>query len=350
LVLEVEIDTLSRPHTSHDVIGNGMSLVVGVVGPELPDSFAENIVTSLRRMGHRAELLGSIYPFPGSAALSAGVDLARKVSRVDVRLQKRVVKRVRLLRPHLVINVEGAMLPETVEAIRSSGSSIVLWFPDHISNLGRLLMFVAPYNALFFKEPSLVDTAQRLMDTPVHYLPEACNPEWHRPVDGDEPSPYVVVAGSLYPWRVRLLERLIAEGVELRIFGSGLPRWLQSPQLEASFTGRYLSRLDKAREFRRAGVVLNSLHPSEIKGVNCRLFEAAGCGAALLSEWRDELPTFFEIDNEITTYGSFEELVAKIRWMLSHPAECRKRGDAASTRAHAEHNYENRLMRLIGAL
>src|SRR5918992_4970642 len=105
VVLEVEIDTLSRPHTSHDVIRNGMSLVVGVVGPELPDSFAENIVTSLRRMGHRAELLGSIYPFPGSAALSAGVDLARKVSRVDVRLQKRVVKRVRRLRPHLVINV-----------------------------------------------------------------------------------------------------------------------------------------------------------------------------------------------------------------------------------------------------
>jgi spore maturation protein CgeB len=345
------IDSLLEARGSNSAVGNREGMVVGVVGPESwPDSFAENIIASLRRMGHRADSLGSIYPFPGSAAMSAGVELLRKVSPIDVRLQERVVKRVRQLRPHLVISVEGTLLPETVGAIRSLGSSVVLWFPDHMSNLGRLLMFVSPYNALFFKEPTLVDIARRLMDIPVHYLPEACNPEWHRPVDGQSMSSYVVVAGNLYPWRVRLLERLVARGIELRIFGAGLPRWLRSPVLEASYTGRYIGRLEKATEFRSAGVVLNSLHPSEVRGVNCRLFEAAACGAALLSEWRDELPQFFRVEREITTYGSFDELVTKIEWMLAHPNECRKRGDAASVRAHSEHSYEKRLTALLGAL
>lgn len=323
---------------------------IGVVGPEDPDSFADNIVHSARRMGHDAHFLGPIYPGPNTSIGFVGMEMIRKFPKADSRLQRRLVKRVENLGPDLVVNVQQVMLPETVTHIKNLGAKTALWFPDCIKNLGRLMMFVSEYDGLFFKEPWIVRKATEVLGSPAFYLPEACNPEWHTPVTDDPVKPYVLVAGNLYPWRVRLLERLMERDIEVRIVGSGLPRWLDSPAVRRAYENRVVTRHEKAREFRIAGIVLNSLHPCEIEGLNCRLFEAAGCGAAVLTDWRSELPKYFETPGEVTSYTSFDTLVEAATWMLEHPAEARSRGDAAAKRANAEHTYEHRLEEMFDKL
>ena len=62
----------------------------------------------------------------------------------------------------------------------------------------------------------------------------------------------------------------------------------------AAHTGRYLAREEKARVFRSAAGVLNTMHLAEVNGVNARLFEAAGCGAAVLTEFRSTVPELFD--------------------------------------------------------
>ena len=148
------------------------------------------------------------------------------------------------------------------------------------------MMLLAPYDALFFKEPHLVERLRANLGLPVYYLPQGCNPRWHRPFVPAGTEPHLVIAGNMYPSRVRLIDRLIAKGIPLKLYGSGFPRWLGETQAREAHTGRCVFREDKARAFRSAAGVLNTMHPAEVAGVNSRLFEAAGCGAAVLTEFR----------------------------------------------------------------
>ena len=96
--------------------------------------------------------------------------------------------------------------------------------------------------------------------------------------------------------------------------------------------------------------MLNNLHPGEIAGVNCRLFEAAGCGAAVLTEFRPAVPDLFSIGQEVLTFRDFDEMVAQATRLLGEPGLSARLGDAAATRAHESHTYKRRLTTILGKL
>lgn len=322
----------------------------GVVGPQFPDSFADNIRQSLMAMGHSVAALGPAFPSSDVRAAAALVEIAQRMPRGRLLLQASLLRRVRQSGVDVVITVES-LLPQTVEEMRDIGLSVALWFPDAISNLASHAMFLAPYNAIFFKEPRLVERSQALLDVPVQYLPEACNPAWHRiPEQELSVEPYLLLAGNMYPFRAKLLERLARTGIPMRIFGPPWASWMQSSVLRSLHTGRYVAREEKARVFRSAGAVLNPLHPGEIDGVNCRLFEAAACGASVLTESRIALDGLFEVGDEVTAYSTFDELVDRAQWLLENVADGQRIGDAAAARAHREHTYAHRLPKIIDAL
>ncbi len=133
----------------------------------------------------------------------------------------------------------------------------------------------------------------------------------------------------MYPSRVRLLDRLIAKGIPLRLYGGGFPRWIGETPARAVHTGRYVAREEKARVFRSAAGVLNTMHPSEVNGVNARLFEAAGCGAAVLTEFRPTVPELFAVGKEILVFHDFDDLVEQAIRLLSERGLTAQLGDAA---------------------
>ena len=114
-------------------------------------------------------------------------------------------------------------MPGTVQLLKRAGMRVAFWFPDSVANMGRQFMLLAPYDAIFFKEPHIVNNLRATLDLPVYYLPECCNPRWHRPMVDAATEPYLVIAGNMYASRVRLLERLVAEGIPLRLYGGGFP-------------------------------------------------------------------------------------------------------------------------------
>ena len=214
---------------------------------------------------------------------------------------------------------------------------------------------LAGYDALFLKDSAVVERYRRLLGLNAHFLPEACNPRWHRPigaVTGPTDRPVVLVAGNVYATRFVLLRALAAAGVELAIYGPGWAEWLPPDErLSAAYTHRYLAREEKASAFRGAAVVLNSLASHEADGLNCRLFEAAACGAIVLTERRPRLEEFFEVPEEVSACSSFDELLDGVRRLASLEAEERARiGDAASERAHAERAYANRFEAMCAIL
>jgi spore maturation protein CgeB len=156
-------------------------------------------------------------------------------------------------------------------------------------------------------------------------------------------EPYLVIAGNMYTSRIRVLERLLAKGIPLRLYGPGFPRWVGPTPLRDVHAGRCVFREEKARIFRSAAAVLNTLHPAEVNGVNARLFEAAGCGAAVLTEYRPVLDDLFAIGHEVLAFRDFDELVHQAERLLGESGFTAQIGDAAARRAHRNHTYERRL-------
>jgi spore maturation protein CgeB len=321
---------------------------VGVVGLTAPDRFADNIGDALRRAGHVVTQLGTVRTRArGRLAANAG-GLARQMwPRLDERISARIARGALDAECEVVINVDAALAPAAVGHMKRGRAKVVFWFPDAISNIGRQLMLLADYDAVFFKEPHVVACLRASLDLPVYYLPQACNPRWHRPLVPAGTEPYLVVAGSMYPSRVRLLERLMAKGIPLRLYGSAFPRWLGETPARSVHTGRCVFREDKARVFRAAAGVLNTMHPAEVAGVNSRLFEAAGCGAAVLTEFRRTVPELFAAGDEVLTFRDFDELVGQAARLLNEAGLSARLGDAAARRAHRDHTYDLRVRTIL---
>jgi spore maturation protein CgeB len=74
-----------------------------------------------------------------------------------------------------------------------------------------------------------------------------------------------------------------------------------------------------------------------------RLFEASGVGVALLSDWKADMPEYFEPDREIACFRSVEDAVDKATYLLDHPAEAEAMGVRAQQRTLAHHTYERRV-------
>jgi spore maturation protein CgeB len=321
---------------------------VGVVGSWAPDYFADNVGDALHRIGHEVTQLGPARACPAGRLSGSLAQLARQgLPGLDERAQRRIVTAAAAAGCEIVINGDADLMPGPVAQLKRAGVKMAFWFPDAVSNVGRQLMLLAPYDALFFKEPHLVECLRANLDLPVYYLPQACNPRWHRPLVPAGTEPYLVIAGNMYPSRVRLLERLLAKGIPLKLYGGGFPRWLGDTPARQAHTGRSVFREDKARVFRSAAGVLNTMHPAEIVGVNSRLFEAAGCGAAVLTEFRPTVPELFAVGDEVLAFRDFEELVDQASRLLNETGLTTRLGDAATRRAHRDHTYDLRVTAIL---
>ncbi len=128
-------------------------------------------------------------------------------------------------------------MPGTVNPVQADGAQMVFWFPDPVAALGRQLMVLAPYGAVFFKDhisSSTCGPTSTCRSTICPSMQSAVNGRSRLP--GTEP--YLVVVGTMYPVRVPLLD-------------------------------------------------------------HARLFEAAGCGTAVLTEFRPIVPALFAICDEV---------------------------------------------------
>jgi len=72
---------------------------------------------------------------------------------------------------------------------------------------------------------------------------------------------------------------------------------------------------------------------------NMRLFEATGCGALLVTDYRDNLAELFEIGREVVAYRSAEECAELVGHYRAHPDQAAAIAGAGQARTLREHSY-----------
>jgi hypothetical protein len=86
---------------------------------------------------------------------------------------------------------------------------------------------------------------------------------------------------------------------------------------------------------------------------NIRMYEATGMGACLLTDWQENLTSFFTPEREVVTYRSPEEAAEKARYLLEHEQtrlDISRAGQARTLRDHTYRERTNQLDQIIRGL
>lgn len=84
--------------------------------------------------------------------------------------------------------------------------------------------------------------------------------------------------------------------------------------------------------------------------INYRTFETLGCHTFLLTNYTDGLDDLFDIGRELVTYGSGEDLCAKVRYYLEKTGEREAIAEAGFKRVKRDHTYLRRAAQLVEIL
>ncbi|MEM9250439.1 MAG: glycosyltransferase [Pseudomonadota bacterium] len=338
-----------------------------LIGRFYREGFALYIAEELSRMGHtvtRFEPGATLLPFGGRAAFyinrarSVTADVATKVRMMTGRdLFASRLRRVLEASggTDLIVSTHDFLTPADAEALKAmTPAPLVLWYPDPVWSFRRHMFLNAPYDMLFFKDPYLVHMigtklGKRVFYMPECYAPEALSLEGAERNDADPGfSADLCIAGNLYAYRVALFEHLVQH--DLKIWGLPAPPWLRTGTLGASIQNRFVAHAEKARAFRGARIVLNTLNPSEIWGTNVRTFEACGAGAFQIVDWRPGLDQLFEIGREVESFTDLADLHAKVARYLADPTARAAIAAAGQARARRDHTYRIRLGQFLATV
>lgn len=332
---------------THDILN------ILVIGDKFEDSFVDNIIETLKLMGFNvAWAPANVLTNTKNVYARLLASYARKAfPGLEPFAQRSMLKVALQFDPDLIINTHSGVSPEAIASLKNQTNAlIVCWYTDSIANLSRQYLLASDYDIWFFKEPYMVNYFKKKLGLNTRYLPEACNPIWHCPttvIDEHEYNKYkadISLAGNMYYYRSTLLEEL--SECDIKIWGPIFPSWLNSPTRKY-FQNEYLTRINKAKAFGLAKVNLNTTHYTEIDGVNCRLFEIAGCGGFQIVDLKSSIVDLFEVGKEIETFESIGELKEKVAYYLDHEKERKDIAINSYKRAHKDHTYEIRLRALI---
>ena len=168
------------------------------------------------------------------------------------------------------------------------------------------------------------------------YLPEGANPEIHKPYDVEK-SIDVSFVGQCYGNRLTIIQALKDYGIHVEAFGED---WPNGPLPTEDMIRMY----SKSKINLGFGGVAGHQDTYCLKG---RDFEITMSGGLYLTEHNPELEKVYDIGNEIITYTSFDDLVAKIRYLLSNPEEAERVRKRGFQRAHTEHTWEMRFEKIF---
>ena len=207
------------------------------------------------------------------------------------------------------------------------------------------------FDLLFSSFPHFVDQFRRQGRT-AYYQPLAFDPRVLHQVGQPNREYPLTFVGGLSPAhreRQQLLTRL-GTALPLQCWGYGTKALSQhgvgAERLHGDVWG-----LDMFAVLARSSMTVNHhIDVAKSNANNMRLFEATGCGALLVTDYKDNLADLFEIGSEVVAYRSLEECEDLLAYYLHHPEEGAAIAKKGQTRTLRDHTYSVRMQQTADIL
>ncbi|MCE1241217.1 MAG: glycosyltransferase [Azonexaceae bacterium] len=325
-----------------------MKVLLAIPGHLKTVPMGQYCADALRQLGH--EVIVADFCSQWHDKLRERVLLSRSAQEEKPTVNARIRRLAESVRPDAFITLFGFDLsPQTLEHLRKLGIPTACWWINDPFQFNRSLKKAPFYDFLFSNSAGSTEAYRAAGVHNAHFLPTACVPEIHRTV---APVPAyacdVCFAGDWSPLREQMMLQLV-DRFDLRIFGPWRKKLPADSPLHAKLTEGFFTPDKMAQMFNSAAIVLN-LHTwfeSYDHGLNPRLFEAAGCGALQIVDWKREIPSLFKENDEVITYRKLSDVGALIGELLRDRSACQAIGHAAQARAHSQHAYAHRMADML---
>ncbi len=257
-------------------------------------------------------------------------------------------------KPDIIFALAQAPLNEKVLKYASDKGIVkAFWFVEDWK-LFTYWKYFAPFYDYFFviQKNGFFRELQNIGVKNSHYLPLACEPTIHKPLELNENDKkrygsVISFVGAGYYNRRKFFRKFL--DYDFKIWGSD---WEGETILSSivSEHGRRVSTEECVKIFNASLININ-LHSStyyegidpEGDFVNPRTFEIAACNSYQLVDKRKYIPMHFKENEEIITYSSETELKSYINKIINSPEIYQEIREASYKRVLKEHTYFHRL-------
>jgi spore maturation protein CgeB len=238
--------------------------------------------------------------------------------------------------------------PRTLGTLRSRLPWLA-WLPHDLRSVEAAVTTAAGYDAVFAIGSDVAGRLEQALGRAVPVLPLAADPSIYRPSRGAERDRQyranVVFAGTATPRREALLSQLVEFG--LAIWGPG---WRET-SLRDYCRGERLRTEEFVKAYGGATVGVNIHHcvAQDVVEAACnqRTFEIAAIGTLEVTDWREDLPRWFEPWDEILVYHDAGELRRIVADALQDLVEVERIAAAGRQCLLARHTYMHRMQVLL---
>ena len=279
-------------------------------------------------------------------------------------LNGRLVRLARREKPDLLLVVGGqAVLPAAVREIKGMGARAVLRttdapsFPKRPAEVPRdfgAVMRAAPfYDSVFCAGTEAVELLRGAGVKNASWLPYACDPECHRPVElsGEERSKYardVVFVGSFYPNRARVFEGL--SDLNIGVWGPNWGRLAKSSPLSGKTVDAGIDHDEWVRIYNAAKIVL-AVHFDDSRTpcnqASPRLFEALACGSFVMTDAQPDAKALFRDGEHLVFFNDAKDLRDKVSYYLRRPEERDRIAAGGRGEVLEKHTYRHRMKEIL---
>ncbi|HET8721157.1 MAG TPA: glycosyltransferase [Nitrospira sp.] len=196
-----------------------------------------------------------------------------------------------------------------------------------------------PPTVEFFRRKGIAAVLHRLGFDP-NAIPQQAAPERMYPVT------FVGSLSAVHRTRLEWLERLCGLVPELKIWGPGIDLVEPSSPIRRRHMGVVWGTA-MYDVLLRSQITLNHHGDVAAYANNCRLFEATGAGAMLLTDWKANLHDLFDVGREVAAYRTPEDCAETIRYYLGHAEARQAVASAGRARTLRDHTYRIRMQELV---
>ncbi|SHJ00922.1 CgeB family protein [Flavobacterium terrae] len=325
---------------------------IALLGSKNFDSLEFHINDTLVHMGHEVHHvdMSDVINIPYKYNYWA----TKLFPKYDSNIFKKIAHKIISIQPDLVICTYRFINPICIKIIKNNLKStpVIHINPDAVTTFGYQQIFASEYDAYFTKDPFIVNFMKDKMGLNAFYLPEALNSRYHKSPNKDreilesEINIDVVAFGTMYPYRSKMIDKLIDSGINVSLFGVPDKRF-PNQKIMKNFRNEYITGERKADVLFGSKIIFNNFHYAEINSANVKFFEIAGIGGFQICDYKPILEEYSFVDLKEFTFKTIDQAIELIRYYIDEPTLRYKIAFEQQAHFTLHHTYEKRLEQIL---
>jgi spore maturation protein CgeB len=199
----------------------------------------------------------------------------------------------------------------------------------------------------------------------VYYLPLGTDPGIYHPTASQRQyESDICLVGYPYPDRIKIIQYLLEQtNYSIQVVGGQWDNKLLKSKRSSklSIHSHWIPPAIAEHYYNSASINLNTHRPFQLKqnknvkaimnqSINNRTFDIASCGAFQLLEYKPDLHLHFADGEEIISFKSYEDLLKKVKYYMSHAEERKNISDQTREKVLSNDTFIHRLNEMFNKI